>query len=170
MERGNGINIQFGMCYLRWVKIEEVSVMVETGVDFEDELILAMQEELESALAEEKCAVANAESSGANADAERERRKKAMMGILVASVRTQRLYFVVRSAIMSLISALVVLIVVWYLGTIGVVQAVFLGIFLFVVSLVVSRLFDRQIVNVSKKIIRFLNRHGRAREFVLKKL
>jgi ABC-type transport system involved in cytochrome bd biosynthesis fused ATPase/permease subunit len=92
------------------------------------------------------------------------------MGILAASVRTQRLYFVVRSAIMSLISALVVLIVVWYLGTIGVVQAVFLGIFLFVVSLVVSRLFDRQIVNVSKKIIRFLNRHGRAREFVLKKL
>jgi len=146
------------------------SVMVETGVDFEDELILAMQEELESALTEENYNAVNAKGSVANASAARERRKKAMMGILAASVRTQRLYFVVRSAIMSLISALITLIVVWYLGTIGVVQAVFLGVFLFASSLVVSRLFDRQIVKMSKRIVNFLSRHRRARTFVLKKL
>jgi Flp pilus assembly protein TadB len=150
--------------------MEGGSVMVETGVDFEDELILAMQEELESALAEENCNAVNAAGSVANADAERERRKKAMMGILAVSVRTQRLYFVVRAAIMSLISALITLIVVWYLGAIGVAQAVFLGIFLFVSSLVVSRLFDRQIVKVSKRIVNFLSRHRRARTLVLKKL
>ena len=150
--------------------MEGVSVMVETGVDFEDELILAMQEELERALAEEKRDAANAEGSVANADAECERRKKAMMGILAASVRTQRLYFVVRSAIMSLISALITFIIVGYLGSIGVVQVVFLGIFLFVASLVVSRLFDGQIVKVSKKIISVLSRHKRARTFVLRKL
>ena len=144
--------------------------MVETGVAVEDELILAMHEELERALAEENCPVVKAENSVADADAERERRKKAMMGILASSVRTQRLYFVVRSAIMSLISALITFIIVGYLGSIGVVQVVFLGIFLFVASLVVSRLFDRQIVKVSKKIISVLNRHKRARTFVLKKL
>ena len=144
--------------------------MVETGVDFADELILAMQGELESALAEEKYNAGNAADSVANTDAERERRKKAMLRILAASVRTQRLYFVVRSTIMSLISALITFAIVGYLGSIDVVAAVFLGIILFVASLVVSRLFDKQIVKVSKKIISVLNRHKRARTFVLKKL
>jgi len=143
--------------------------MVETGVDFKDELILAMQEELESALAEEKWAVVDAEGSVAKA-VERERRKKAMLRIVAASVRTQRLYFVVRAAIMSLINTLITLIIVGYLGSIDVVAAVFLGIFLFAVSLVVSRLFDRQIVKVSTKIVSVLSRHKRARAFVLKNL
>jgi ABC-type transport system involved in cytochrome bd biosynthesis fused ATPase/permease subunit len=134
--------------------------MVETGVGSDDELILAMREELKGALAEEK----------GNADAERERRKKAMISILAASVRTQRLYFVVRSAIMSLISAAITFTIVGYLGSIGVVEAVFLGIFLFVASLVISRLFDKQIVKLSKKIVSVLNRHKRASGFVLKNL
>jgi len=51
-----------------------------------------------------------------------------------------------------------------------VVAAVFLGIFLFAVSLVVSRLFDRQIVKVSTKIVNVLSRHKRARAFVLENL
>jgi hypothetical protein len=59
---------------------------------------------------------------------------------------------------------------VWYLGMIDVAEAVFLGIFVFVVSLVVSRLFDKQIVRVSKKIVTFLNKHRRLRTFVLKNL
>lgn len=134
--------------------------MVESGVGFEDELIRVMQEELEGALAEEKGA----------ADAERESRKKAMMSILAASVRTQRLYFVVRSSIMSLISALFTFIIVGYVGSVSVVQIVFLGIFLFVASLVVSRLFDKQIVKLSKKIVSVLNRHKRASGFVQKNL
>jgi hypothetical protein len=85
--------------------MEGVSVMIETDVDLKDELIQAMQEELESTLVEEKCDAVNAEGSVTVADADRERRKKAMLRILAASVRTQRLYFVVRSAIMSSISA-----------------------------------------------------------------
>ena len=152
------------------MELGEESVMVETDVDVEDELVRAMREELERAFVEEKCDVVHAEGSVADADAECEKRKRTMMGVLAASVRTQRLYFVIRSAVMSLISALITFIVVWYLGTIGVAQAVFLGVFLFVASLVVSRLFDKQIVNLSKRIISFLSRHKRARTFVLKKL
>lgn len=152
------------------MELGEESVMVETDVDVEDELVRAMREELERAFVEEKCDVVHAEDSVADADAECEKRKRTMMGVLAASVRTQRLYFVIRSAVMSLISALITFIVVWYLGTIGVAQAVFLGVFLFVASLVVSRLFDKQIVNLSKRIISFLSRHKRARTFVLKKL
>lgn len=143
--------------------------MVEPDADVEDELIRAMREELEKALAEEECDAIHAEDKVAYADTDCEKRKRTMMSLLAASVRTQRLYFVVRSAIMSLMSALITLIVVWYLGTIGVAQAVFLGIFLFVASLVVSRLFDKQIVKASTKIVRVLNRHSRASKFVLKK-
>jgi len=142
--------------------------MVETGVDFEDALILAMHDELERTLAEDTCTAANAEGNGTNAACERQ--KKAMISILAASVRTQRLYFVVRSAIMSLISAAITFTIVGYLGSIGVIEAVFLGIFLFVASLIVSRLFDRQIVALSQKIISILSRHKRARTFVLKNL
>ena len=127
-----------------------------------------MREELERALNEDKPEVVTAEGNGAKT--ERERRKKAMMGILMASVQTQRLYFVVRTAIMSVLSALITFIIVGYLGVIDVVQAVFLGIFLFVAALIVSRLFDRQIVKVSKKIVSVLGRHKRASVFVLKNL
>ena len=137
--------------------------MVETGIDLEDELILAMHEELERAFSEDKCEVDTAK-------VKREKQKRVMMDMVMSSVRTQRLYFVVRSAIMSLVSALITFIIVGYLGIIDVVQAVFLGIFLFVGSLIVSRLFDRQIVKVSKKIIRVLDRHKRARAFILNNL
>jgi ABC-type transport system involved in cytochrome bd biosynthesis fused ATPase/permease subunit len=139
------------------------SVMLDTGVSFEDELILAMKEELERALADENnCAV--------TAEAIREKRKETMLRILAASVRTQRLYFVVRASIMSLLGALITFLIVAYLGSIGVVQAVLLGMLIFVAALIVSRLFDRQIVAVSKRIISALSRHKRARAFVLKNL
>jgi ABC-type transport system involved in cytochrome bd biosynthesis fused ATPase/permease subunit len=144
--------------------------MVETGVSFEDELIRAMQEELESALADENSYAHSAEGNGATAEATREKRKKAMLSILAASVRTQRLYFVVRALLMSLLGALITFLTVAYLGSIGVVQAVLLGMLIFVASLIVSRLFDKQIVKASKRIISALNRHKRARAFVLKNL
>jgi Flp pilus assembly protein TadB len=143
--------------------------MSETNGEAEDELIRATREELERVVARELCETVCAESE-ADADSERERRMRAMMGVLGASVRMQRLYFVIRSTIMGLMSALITFVVVWYLGTIGVAQAVFLGIFVFVVSLVVSRLFDKQIVKASKKIVNFLDKRGRLKAFVLKNL
>jgi ABC-type transport system involved in cytochrome bd biosynthesis fused ATPase/permease subunit len=139
------------------------SVMLDTGVSFEDELILAMKEELERALADEN-------NRAVTAEAIREKRKETMLRILAASVQTQRLYFVVRASIMSLLGALITFLTVAYLGSIGVVQAVLLGMLIFVAALIVSRLFDRQIVTVSKRIISALSRHKRARAFVLKNL
>lgn len=139
-------------------------------MEVEDELIRAMREDIEKVLVQEGCTLVYAEGGIADSAADCERRERTMTNLVVASVRMERLYFVVRSVIMSLMSALVALVVVWYLGTIGVAQAVFLGILSFVVSLVVSRLFDKQIVGVSTRIVKFLMRHRRAREFVLKKL
>jgi ABC-type transport system involved in cytochrome bd biosynthesis fused ATPase/permease subunit len=134
--------------------------MSETGVDDKDYLIRTMQKDLDRVLAEE---------SG-DSGSQFVRTRGAMMTVLMESVQTQRLYFVVRSVLMSLISALIYFTVVLYFGTVDAVQAAFIGVFVFVVALVVSRLFDKQIVRVSKKIIQYLNKYKRVRTFVLKRL
>jgi len=134
--------------------------MSKTDLDDNDQLIRAMQKDLDRILAEES-ADAGSQSAGA---------RGAMTAVIAESVRTQRLYFVVRSVIMSLISALIYFSVVLYLGKIDAFQAAFLGVFVFVAALVVSRLFDRQIVRASKKIIQYLNKYRRIRKFVLKRL
>jgi len=134
--------------------------MYKTDLDDNDHLIRAMQKDLDRILAEESVD-AGSQSAGT---------RGAMTAVIAESVRTQRLYFVVRSMLMSLISALIYFLVVLYLGAIDAVQAAFLGVFVFVAALVVSRLFDKQIVAASKKIISFLNKYKRVRTFVLKKL
>ena len=132
--------------------------MSKADVDDKDELVLALREELEKALDKEQ------------GDAAYRTVPNTIMGVLAGSVRIQRLYFVIRSVIMGLISALIYFLVVWFLGRIDAGQAAILGIFVFVISLVVSRLFDGQIVGVSQDIVGFLSKHKRLRTFVLKRL
>ena len=134
--------------------------MSNAGLDENDHLIRAMQKDLDRILADESRERAS----------QLEGTRGAMTAVIAESVQTQRLYFVVRSVLMSLISALIYFLVVLYLGAIDAVQAAFLGVFVFVAALVVSRLFDKQIVHASKKIISYLNKHNRIRMFVLKKL
>ena len=134
--------------------------MSKIGVDDKDSLIKAMQNDLDRVLTEE------------SGDSELQLKgiRRAMRAVLVESVQTQRLYFVIRSVLMSMISALIYFIVVLYFGTIDAVQAALLGVFVFIVALIVSRLFDKQIVKASKKIINYLNKYRRIRTFVLKRL
>ena len=146
--------------------------MNHTDLDLDDALIQVMQEELDRILMNEVCESINLEKgikvSQKELDLECEKRKNSVLMILNKSVRTQRLYFVLRSLFMGLISALITFSMILYLGTIDFVQAVFLGIFVFVFSLVFTRLFDEQIVSVSMKIISFLEKHSRLRSIVLK--
>jgi ABC-type multidrug transport system fused ATPase/permease subunit len=147
---------------------------VMSDTDTKDELIQAMQEELDRAVTKELYydsihAVPDSKQES-NANVDHERIKSTVMAVLVASVQTQRLYFVIRSVIMGLISALITFIVVWFLGTVQVAQVILLGLFVFIIALIVSRLFDKQIVKASKKIITLLDKHKRLRTFILKKL
>jgi len=144
-----------------------------TDLDLDDALIQAMQEELDRILMNEVCESIKLEKginkvSQKELDLECGKRKNSVLKILNKSVRTQRLYFVLRSLFMGLISALITFSMILYLGKIDFVQAVFLGIFVFVFSLVFTRLFDEQIVSVSMKIISFLEKHNRLRSIVLK--
>ena len=134
--------------------------MSKADLDDNDQLIRAMERDFDRIMTEE---------SG-NKGSQLVETRGAMNAVIAESVRTQRLYFVVRSVLMSLISALIYFLVVLYLGAIDAVQVAFLGVFVFVAALIVSRLFDRQIVHASKKIISFLNKHERLRTFVLQRL
>lgn len=134
--------------------------MSKTDLDDNDNLIRTMYKDLERIIAEE-AGIAASYSIEA---------QEAMNKVLAESVRTQRLYFIVRSVLMSFISALIYFNVVLYLGAIDAVQAAFLGVFVFIAALVTSRIFDKQIVRASKKIIRFLTKHEKLRRFVLRKL
>jgi len=130
--------------------------MSEADLEDKDDLVLALREELEKALDKE------------HDDAAYRAMPNTIMGVLARSVRIQRLYFVIRSVIMGLISALIYFLVVWFLNKIDAVQATILGIFVFIISLIVSRLFDGQIVKASQDIVGFLRKHKRLRTFVLK--
>jgi hypothetical protein len=98
---------------------------------------------------------------------ERDVGKKAVIKALLLSTWLQRLYFVVRSLIMGLMSASVTFLFVLYFGSINVRLQVVLGMFTFVFSLTASRLFDVQIVKATKKIVDFLGNHKSLRDFVL---
>ncbi len=96
--------------------------------------------------------------------------KRAVIKALLLSTWLQRLYFIIRSAIMSVLGALVTFLYVLFFGQIGVVLAVVMGVLIFIVGLIVTRLFDTQIVKVTKYIVRRLANHKKIREFIMKHL
>ena len=99
---------------------------------------------------------------------ERDVGKKAVIKALLVSTWHQRLYFIIRSAIMGLMSASVAFIFILFFGSISIRLEIGLGIFSFMLSLAVSRLFDVQIVKVTKLILVLLDNHKNIRDFVLK--
>ena len=103
-----------------------------------------------------------------NVERERESIKKDIAKALLVSNQTQRLYFVVRSMMMTILGAIITLAIFWQLGTINLTEDFVLGISTYVICLVSSRLFDKRIVNVSKKIIVHLAEHTKLRDFIVK--
>lgn len=93
--------------------------------------------------------------------------KRAVIQALLLSTWLQRLYFIIRSAIMSVLGAFVTFLYVMFFGEIGVVLAIVMGVLIFIVGLIVTRLFDTQIVKVTKYIVRRLSYHKKVREFIM---
>ena len=106
------------------------------------------------------------ESAGPGAEKEIE--KRAVIKVLLFSTWIQRLYFIIRSFLMGLISASVTYLIVWYLGLINVFESILIGTFVFVFSLVVTRLFDTQITQATKKIVEVMANHRAIRDFIMK--
>ena len=101
---------------------------------------------------------------------ERDISKKALVKALLMSTWLQRLYFVVRSFIMGILSAALTFAFIFAFGSINLPLGVILGIVSFVFALVVSRLFDGQLVRLTRNIIKFLGKHKSVRSFVINHL
>ena len=96
--------------------------------------------------------------------------KKETIALLLAMGNLNKLYFIVRSGIMTLISGLAFLIATILLGTIGALQVVIIGLLCFIGSLFISRLTDRLTNRGTNVIIRFLDKHERLKEDILRNL
>jgi hypothetical protein len=99
---------------------------------------------------------------------ERERIRRDIAEAFLVSSWTQRLYFDVRSVIMMIFGAIVTLIVFWRVGTVNVVGDFLLGLFTYLAALVLSRLFDSRLVQVSRVFLRYLEGHSGLRSFIVK--
>jgi hypothetical protein len=98
---------------------------------------------------------------------ERDIGKKAVIKALLISTWLQRLYFIIRSFIMGILSASVTFLSILYFGSINIRLQVVLATITFVFSLAASRLLDMQIIKVTKMVVDFLGNHERLRNFVL---
>ena len=105
---------------------------------------------------------------GSKSGAENELEKRAVIKVLLFSTWLQRLYFIIRSFLMGLVSAGVTYLIIWYLGSINVIGSIIIGTFAFVFSLAVTRLFDTQITQATKKIVELMTSHRAIRDFIMK--
>lgn len=70
--------------------------------------------------------------------------------------------------LMGLIGASVTYLIIWYLGSINVIGSIIIGTFVFVFSLAVTRLFDTQITQATKKIVELMTSRSVIRDFIMK--
>jgi uncharacterized membrane protein (DUF485 family) len=68
---------------------------------------------------------------------------------------------------MSVLGAFVTFLYVLLFGEIGVALAVVMGVLIFIIGLIVTRLFDTQIIKATKYIVRRLSYHKKIREFIM---
>jgi hypothetical protein len=93
--------------------------------------------------------------------------KRAVIKVLLFSTWLQRLYFIIRASIIGLISSAVTFLVILSLGSINAITGSVLGIFVFALSLVITRLFDVQLTQATKKIVENLASHKSIRDFIM---
>jgi hypothetical protein len=99
--------------------------------------------------------------------AESEIEKRAVIKVLLFSTWLQRLYFIIRSYIMGQIGAAVTFLFILFVGSIDAVGMFVFGIFVFVFSLVITRLFEVQISKATKKIVEIMASHRTVRDFIM---
>lgn len=96
--------------------------------------------------------------------------KRAVIKALLLSTWLQRLYFIIRSALTSVLAVFITFVYVSFFGQIGVVLAVVMGMLIFIIGLIVTRLFDKQTVRATKYIVVRMAKHKKIREFIMNHL
>jgi len=102
-------------------------------------------------------------SSGTESEIE----KRAEIKVLLFSTWLHRLYFIIRAFIIGLIGAVFTFLFIWFLGSINAATGIVFGIFVFALSLLITRLFDVQLTQVTKKIVEIMASHRTVRDFIM---
>ena len=97
----------------------------------------------------------------------REHVKEMVIRILLQFTWTQRLYFIIRSIIMGIIGTIFTTLIVYLIGIVNAIQVAVIGIISFIITLAITRIFDIQITNISRKFVNNLSKFKRLRELVL---
>ncbi|WGM89414.1 MAG: hypothetical protein NUK63_11015 [Candidatus Bathyarchaeum tardum] len=79
----------------------------------------------------------------------------------------QRMYSTIRSLLLGVIAALVLLPLLLSLGSLNFIQNVIIAVPIFVVGLTVTRLLDKQIITATKKVVKYLSSHKKLRKFIM---
>jgi hypothetical protein len=93
--------------------------------------------------------------------------KRAVIKVLLFSTWLHRLYFIIRSSIIGLISAVVTFLFILSLGSINAFTGIGLGIFVFAFSLFITRFFDVQFTKATKKVVELLASHRSLRDLIM---
>ena len=107
--------------------------------------------------------IATKHGSGTESEIE----KRAVIKVLLFSTWLQRLYFIIRSSIMGLIGSAVTFLFILSVGTINAITGIVFGIFVFALSLAITRLFDVQLTKATKKVVEILASHRTVRDFIM---
>ena len=93
--------------------------------------------------------------------------KRAVIKVLLFSTWLHRLYFIIRSLLMGVLGSVITFLFVSYVGAIDAFGMLALSMFVFVISLVITRFFDEYITKTTKKIIELLASHRAVRNFIM---
>ena len=93
--------------------------------------------------------------------------KRAVIKVLLFSTWLQRLYFIIRSFLMGEIGGGITFIFIWYFHSVDAVTMFIIGIPVFALTLVITRLFDAQIAQATRKIVELMASHRTFRDFIM---
>jgi len=96
-----------------------------------------------------------------------EAKKEAVVRALLAYTWTQKLYFIIRSALMGFMGAGVTAAIVYLLGKADAIQVAVIGVVSFIVTLAITRLFDAPMTRRSEQIVLRLSHHRRLLAVIL---
>jgi hypothetical protein len=79
----------------------------------------------------------------------------------------QRIHSTIRSLILALVAAAILLPFLLFFGSLNILQNILLFVPIFTSGLVISRLLDKQMIIAAKKTVNYLSKHRRLRNFLM---
>ena len=93
--------------------------------------------------------------------------KKEVIKGLILLTWLQRIHSIIRSLLLALVAAAILLPVLVMVDSLNLIQNILLAVPIFVSGLVITRLLDTQIIKATKKTVKYLSKNKRLRHFLM---